>query len=144
MGLCLSGVTTPVPGSSPASSLPIVRTWVTEQGQEQNFPPHGPHTAQTAVNVTPAGHLWEALEFLKISFDEGKNGRLAGEGGQPHRGDMETELWEERGAQGLAGPEGQACKGSAGSNDLCGVPARSLTLPSRESWSRVALTPPLT
>lgn len=138
MGLCLSGVTIPVPGSSPASSLPIVHTWVTEQGHEQNFSPHGPHTAQTAVNVNPAGHLWEALEFLKISFDEGKNGRLGGgEGSQ-------TELWEERGAQGLAGPEGQACKGLAGSNDLCGVPARSLTLPSRESWSRVALTPPLT
>lgn len=80
MGLCLSGVTIPVPGSSPASSLPIVHTWVTEQGHEQNFSPHGPHTAQTAVNVNPAGHLWEALEFLKISFDEGKNGRLGGGG----------------------------------------------------------------
>lgn len=106
---------------------------MTEQGQEQNFPPHGPHTAQTAVNVTLAGHLWEALDFLEMSFDEDKNGGLAGEGRQPNRQGMETGLWEERGAQGLAGPEGEACKGPDGSSDLCGVPVRNLTLPSRDS-----------
>jgi hypothetical protein len=36
-------------------------------------------------------------------------------------------------AQGLAGPEGEACKGPDGSDDLCGVSARSPILPSRDS-----------
>lgn len=71
-------------------------------------------TQHTAVNVTLAGHLWEALEFLKMSFDEDKNGGLAGEGRQPNRQGMETGLWEERGARGLAGCEGEACKGPDG------------------------------
>lgn len=43
------------------------------------------------MNVTLAGHLWEALEFLKMSFDEDKDGGLAGEGGQPNRQGLETE-----------------------------------------------------
>lgn len=76
----------------------MVHTWVTEQGREQNFPPHGPHTAQTAVSVTPAGHLWEALEVLRTSFDEDKNGGLAGEEGQ-----QTGKAWNNSGRRGELG-----------------------------------------
>lgn len=39
-------------------------------------PAHAPVSDSPAVNVILVGHLWEALEFLKISFDGGKNGGL--------------------------------------------------------------------
>lgn len=54
--------------------------------------PWAPHS--TAVNVTLAGHLWEALKFFKNSFDEDKNGGLvaggAGEGSQPNEASRQS------------------------------------------------------
>jgi hypothetical protein len=50
----------------------------------------------TAVNVILAGHVWEALEFLEISFDEDRNGGLERGGGKPNKLGTEVERpWDE-------------------------------------------------
>lgn len=82
--------------------------------------PWAPHS--TAVNVTLAGHLWEALKFFKNSFDEDKNGGLVAGGGrratnQRRQGDRaQAGEWRElRALQGLRERSARAQMGATAS-----------------------------
>lgn len=90
----------PPPSQQPAHSPHVGDRAGTGTGLPSPWAPHS-----TAVSVTLAAHLWEALKFLKISFDEDKNRGLVagwGWGGQPTKRGLETELREESG--GSSGP----------------------------------------
>lgn len=67
------------PSQQPAHSPHVGDRAGTGTGLPSPWAPHN-----TAVSMTLAGHLWEALKFLKISFDEDKNeGLVVVEGGRP-------------------------------------------------------------